>query len=210
MDDKINYEHPSYGQLEVVRTYGAGAKALYGSSIKHSNTIRLRLYGSYMQRHLNHNWYHNKGLKFEVEMSPTQWAEFISSIGIGGGTPCTIKFDNNGFVESPPDFHTRDTFDTEFKDSISYASREITDVIKETKEIFSKKSLNKADKEAILSNLYQVERVLKDTIPFIQESFGEAMNQTVHEAKGELEGWIASKVGNHTELEEAKQILSIE
>lgn len=209
MEEK-KYEHPSYGQLEVVRTYSSGATALYGSSIKHSNTIRLRLYGSYMKRDLNQNWYHNNGLKFEVEMSPTQWAEFISSINMGGGVPCTIKFDKQGRVESPPDFHTRDTFDSEFRNSISHASKGITNTIKETKEIFSKKSLNKADKEAILSNLYQIERTLKDTIPFIQESFGEAMNQTVHEAKGELEGWITSKVGNHFELEEAKQILSIE
>lgn len=52
-------EHPSYGMFGVSRVHG-GAISLFCSSVKHNNTIRIRICRGSVCRELNRNWYHGR------------------------------------------------------------------------------------------------------------------------------------------------------
>lgn len=87
----IVYSHSSWGLLQISRISGSGSQSLFGSSIKHSNTIALRIYKAKKHRSLSRDWYINEGCPYiKIEMSPAQWAEAITSLNIGCGVPCTI------------------------------------------------------------------------------------------------------------------------
>lgn len=84
--------HPSYGTLLFNRAYGGGETALFGSSIKHRDTITMELYHADITRGLNNDWIHGNKLVTRIEMSYSQFAEAITSFGCGSGVPVTIRY----------------------------------------------------------------------------------------------------------------------
>ena len=85
------YHHPSFGMLSFSRAHG-GHSNLFGSSIQHRDTIHMVLKEGTVSRDLNEDWYLGGPEIVEVEMSQSQFAELITSMNMGSGVPCTIKF----------------------------------------------------------------------------------------------------------------------
>lgn len=193
MTDKI-YTHPSYGQLEVSRCSSSGAHPLYGSSIKHRETLRIRLYSSTSKRSLSNNWYHPGWTMFEVEMSPSQWAEFISSIGNGGGVPCTIRFAEGKQVEDPPFISERANSDTEFDSTVKSAFAKLDQMLAEIEDLLAKPSVTKADRVKIKGLLYSARQELMSNLAFVKDQFTEQMDKTVLSAKGEIEAYQQARM----------------
>ena len=86
-----SYKHPSFGMLSFNRTHG-GHSNLFGSSIQHNDTIHMVLKEGVVIRGLNDDRYVGEDEILEVEMSQSQFAELITSMNVGTGTPCTIKY----------------------------------------------------------------------------------------------------------------------
>lgn len=84
-------EHPSYGMLSFSRHTSNYSHPLFGSSVKHKDTIHLKLKTGSVKRHLNQDWYFGEGLLFDVEMSYSQFAQLITCMNIGDGVPVTIR-----------------------------------------------------------------------------------------------------------------------
>jgi len=83
------------------------------------------------ERHLNRDWFHKKKHLIEVEMSQTQFAEMITSLNVGDGVPCTIRYlPDKHRIEDPPDTSQRQIFENEFKQEIKKLSLNIEDGIK--------------------------------------------------------------------------------
>lgn len=94
MNDKLfeNKEtHPSYAQLQISRVTSGKRVPLYGTSNQCRETIRISISKSELNRDLNRSWHFPKEELIEVEMSPSQFAEAITSLNLGGGTTVTIK-----------------------------------------------------------------------------------------------------------------------
>ena len=204
MEKETTYKHPSYGQLEINRVQAAMPHPLYGSSIKHRDTIRIRLYESSMKRMLNRDWHHTGRTIFEIEMSQSQWAEFVCAAGIGGGVPCTIRYIQGQEIEEPPFISKRAEFDGEFDDSLETVTQQITDAIKEADTLLEKPTVTKGDRKKIRELLYFAKQNLQSNLPFIKRSFTEQMDKTVNEAKGEVEAWSLNKV-----VTDAKQLAAM-
>ena len=188
--------HESYGMIGCSRVHSQPAKSLFGSSIKHSNSISLRIGTAEKHRHLNRDWYHKKSNLIEVEMSPTQFAEMITSLNMGDGIPCTIRYLPDHYrVEDPPEVNQREVFENEFKEEIKALMSNTKEGIKTIKEILNKKgTINKKEKEQMMGAVFEITRIMEDHIPFTQKSFNEAMDKTVSEAKGEVEAFVMNKV----------------
>ena len=188
--------HPSYGMLSFSRCYG-GETALFGSSILHSNTIRLTLREGEVDRHLNRDWYHGRKRLFEVEMSYSQFAELISSMNSGDGVPVTLKEVMGESRGKCPFENKRMEFVNDFTNKIKEVQTVCDDLINNTKKLFdTKKPLNKSEKENILAQLETIKREVNSNIPFIADSFNEQMDKTVMEAKGEVESFVQNKITN--------------
>lgn len=190
--------HESYAQLGISRSSSNRDVSLYGSSIKHHNTITIRIHPSEKQRGLNSDWFHAKNVPYiEVEMSNTQFAETITSLNMGDGVPCTLRYLNGKKIENCPDENKRIQFENEFAEQMKNINNKLNNLTKRTEEILiDKKVPTKGDKEEILSAIKMLKQEVKSNIPYIGSCFNEQMDKTVLEAKGEVEAFVNNKVNS--------------
>lgn len=193
--DKTTHKHESYAMLQINRTTTTGATNLFGSSIKHSDTIRLQITEGKLDRHLNRDWYHGGKQYIEIEMSNSQFAEAITSLNQGSGVPVTLKRLWGRQIKECPHADKRQEFEDEFRERMEKLSNDLDKLTEHTEfTLYDKKTINKADKELILSEIKRIKQEVKSNMPFIYKSFNEQMDKTVLEAKGEIEGFMMNKI----------------
>lgn len=194
---EVKSKHPSYGMLQFSRMSGA-ATNLFGSSIQHSDTIRLRISEASVTRMLNSDYFSNEGVLIEAEMSYSQFAEAITSMNAGGGVPITIRWmRDKGNIESCPFENKRAQFESEFKANLNEASADTEALISEISDLFkNKKTLNKADKDAVIDKLVKIRRNINGNNDYLYRQFNEQMDKTTLEAKGEIEAFAQNKLNS--------------
>lgn len=194
--------HPSYGMLTLSRSsIGGSGVALFGSSIRHNDTIRLCISKGVADRHSNEsNYYpaHGAAAQYiEVEMSYSQFAEAITSLNMGEGVPVTVMRLNGQRMPPCPFEDKQKLMRQEFSALASSVSADIKSQTEEIAELLqNKKTLNNGDKELILSALNSAAAKIRDHMPFINEMFAEQMEKTVTEAKGEFENFLQNKMNS--------------
>ena len=194
--DKCYKKHESYGVVQLSRSQRP-ATALFGSSIKHENVIKLKIARAELQRKYNLDYVFSspEHAIVEVEMSYAQFAEAITSLNQGSGVPVTIRYVNGKAVPDCP-FESKATqFHAEFEADLSKLSEVAKTATKRAKELLdSKKPLNKAEKEELLSLMASVSRAVDSDIPFVRDRFTEQMEKTLQEAKGNFEGFVQNRM----------------
>lgn len=191
-------KHESYGAMQLSRGQRP-ATALFGSSIKHENTIRLKISSAEIERKHHTDFIFSshsiKDTYIEVEMSYSQFAEAITSLNQGTGVPVTIRYANGRRTEPCPFTSKDEQFRTEFEADLDGLAATADDAVKYARALFdSKKPLTKAEKEELLSMLSSVSQTVKSNIPFIRDCFVEQMDKTVTEAKGNFEGFVQNRM----------------
>ena len=196
-DDEFEREHPSYGLIRISRvTGGPGATRLFGSPLaSHYGTIRLSIGGAKWTHGLHHDHYYGgmSGEHVEVEMSAAQFADMITSLNVGSGTPCTIRYLAGVQIPSPPDHpteaeHIRDGFEGSL-DRYKAKAREYREKI----ETLTSKLPAKA-KEQIRVALDVIEDQLGANVPFVVKQFQEATTKIATAAKAEVEAFVSHAV----------------
>lgn len=191
----IEFKHESYGTIDISRTTG-GARTLFGTDVKHGNTIKLRINGAELIRSINNDWYHTLDRLIEIELSPVQFAEAITNMNTNG-VPCTIKYFNGESKKEPPFINKKELFRQEFNEDIKEVSNKINELSKEVEEIInSKKTFTKIDKENILSGLFKIKQELTSNIPFVVECFDKQIERSVSHSKSEVEAYIQYKINS--------------
>jgi len=194
-------DHPSYGMLSFSRSNIGGGVALFGSSILHSNTIRLSITKGFLERR-DSNDYHYSGVRgaeryIEVEMSYSQFAETITSLNMGSGIPVTIRQIGGQRIEPCPYEDKQAQFRQEFASKAKETATSLAALAKTTQALFeSKKSLTKADKEEIVGALNSAAMEIASNMPFVYELFQAQMQKTVTEAKGEIESFVQNRINS--------------
>lgn len=188
--------HPSYGVIEISRGVNGGGRSLFGSSILHSNTISIRIREASLERSLCYDSIYGEGTLIEIELSQSQFADMITSMNMGGGTPCTFRWiRNKGNVADCPFKNKRKQFENELSENVDKANLIVEQLAQKISMLFeSKKALTKADKQAINSLLNQLINTTGSDRKFIYASFNEQMDATVKEAKGEIEAFMQNKI----------------
>src|SRR5271154_1604303 len=103
LSDATVEKHESYGMVGINRTSSSGTN-LFGSIATHHSFITLSVKRAEVHRHLASDWYHAEARDLiEIEMSHSQFAEMITSPGIGDGIPCTIRAFDGKLLESCPE-----------------------------------------------------------------------------------------------------------
>lgn len=192
IDDDKRTEHESYGLLSISRRQG-GRSHLFGSAVEHHNTIALTISRAEHVRNLSHDWYRDTDQLIEVEMSPAQFAEAITTLNHGCGVPCTIRhLQGHPNIQEPPFESIRETFHNEFKEDMEKIAGRLVDDMREIEKVLEKKALNKADREMILKRLSMLHQEVKSNLPFVHKSFDEAVDKTVVQAKAEVEAFFTN------------------
>jgi hypothetical protein len=131
----------------------------------------------------------------EVEMSPAQFAEAITSLNIGTGTPCTIRSIRGvGRIEDPPYKADRDLFDKEFTEKIKETMGEMDRLVAAAKELGDKKSITKKDMAQLMEQLRRIRQEIMSNMPFVAKSFSEHMGDVVSSAKIEFDAFAEGQL----------------
>jgi hypothetical protein len=195
MNFKDDIKHESFGMLQISRVSVSPPTNLYGSSIKHGNTIMLRIHEGSKRRDLNRDWYSANKLLVEVEMSQTQFAEAITSLNMGSGVPVTLRYVMGESKAICPEEHKRQEIEKEFDATCKNVCNGLDELIKKAQTTLNSGSqIKKADREELLSLLWQIKNNTMSTLPFIQKSFNEQMDKTVMEGKGEIEAFFTGAI----------------
>lgn len=196
-DDEFERKHPSYGCLRISRVQGgAGARRLYGSPLaNHYGTIRIEIGPSTWIHGLHHDRYHGsmRGEHIEIEMSAAQFADAITSLNLGGGTPCTIRHVAGVQIPPPPDYATEaEHIRNNFVGSLDKYREKAHKYRAKIEELTSK--LSAKAKEEIRIALDVMEQQLTSNIPFVVEQFQEATTKITTAAKAEVDAFVSHVV----------------
>lgn len=172
---------------------------MFGSEIGTDRPVVLRISKASMSRELSQNYYHCKSTPIiKVEMTPMQWAEFLTA-GNTMGVPCTIHKLNG---KTMPPVERVDIVSTFIKESagcfneFKKGATEIEDYINEV--LKSGKSMNKSQMKELLDRISCYKSRTISSVQFVHEQFNEAMETSVTRAKSEIAAY-ANRVLNGTD-----------
>ena len=183
-------KHESYGMVGIYRTSSSGTY-LFGSIQRHHSFITLTIKKAERVRHLAQDWYHADSLPIvEIEMSHSQFAELITSPGIGDGVPCTIRGLGGELLEPCP---PPESMESKFSEDLKKTTKETVAGLKQLTQqlgqalLPGEKALNKTELKALLSQIQNAVMSITDSIPFIEKQFDEEMEEKRDKMVGELE-----------------------
>lgn len=191
-------KHPSFGLISFSRSYG-GENVLFGSSIKNNHTIRMELKYADCKRNLSNDWYYGNKKIVEVEMSLSQFSELITSMNMGSGVPCTIRYtEKDGripMIQENPSKKSQfmDEFVEKIEDAMEIAQKQI-DELKSFMD--SKKNFGVKDKNEMINRLMKIKQNIGTNLNFCSECFNEQMDKTVMEAKCEVEAFYQNRINS--------------
>lgn len=188
MGDEVRKEHESYGVLTVHRATGTFDN-LFQSSVASMSGMILKVCRAAVGNHgLGHDHVYPREELIEVHLSPLQWAEAISSIGIGEGTPCTIhRVDGTRMEEHPREEalarRTAQQFAGELEDLGKFVRRAEAMV----DDILAKGGKMKAADRVNLKEIFgKLTRTIADSGPFLMKQTEDALGRMVGEAKAAI------------------------
>jgi hypothetical protein len=196
-DDEFEREHPSYGLVHISRVSGGGGVArLFGSPLaNHYGTIRISIGSAKWIHGLHYDRYFGslRGEHVEIEMSAAQFADMITSLNIGGGTPCTIRNLAGVQIPPPPDYateaeHIRDNFEG----SLDKYREKARTYRKKIEELTTKLSQKARDEIRIALDV--IEDQLGSNVPFVVKQFQEATTKITSAAKAEVDAFVTGVV----------------
>ncbi len=213
MKDAKRTEHESFGIAGFSRSTTSGdGVSLFGSSIKHGNTITFTVRQGEVDRHLEQDWYHSAARLpiVEIEMSQAQFAEMITSMNMGDGIPVTLRYVNGKKMEDCPHESKIAQHSNEFKQRMKEFS---TRVNAYGKDLYAKieKRLPKKEQDEVKNIVDQIVQEVESNIPFYEKQFVRQMEKTQTEAKAEIEAFVNNKIHSTglkslLEKEESKMI----
>lgn len=190
--------HPSYGTLRFSRAQSGSAIPLFGSSIKHRDTILLRISEAELVREFHRDEVFPSGKTIiEVEMSQSQFAEAITSLNFGSGVPVTIRsrIDMPGIIERCPYTSKKQEFEREFASCQEEGKKNFKEFQKRMKQIFDdKKTIGKTDREELIKDLEVLYGRIFSNQEFVYKQFNEQMDKTITEAKCEIEAFVQKEL----------------
>ncbi|MFT8556605.1 hypothetical protein [Liquorilactobacillus hordei] len=181
--------YDNVGKIVVNRT--VGRERLVGEEFDANSFVSITLYDGNVTKDeiTGRDEIYNNLLDriVEIELSPRQWGEFVSSFGVGVGTTCTIKSVagrkiTNKYVTPSSIERSEHTINYILNQKLKDFS-EKQEVIKE---ILKKKSIGKADREKLEALYADFDSFLASTIPYIKQDLREEANDVLGGAEAQF------------------------
>lgn len=128
----------------------------------------------------------------EIYFTPAQFAELLTSMGVGQGTPCTLTSILGISLDPPPkrsveSKRIRDSFDGKVRGVLST----FKDKAKQVSSLLEKKNLTLSDKKQIEETMAYAIREIEANIPYMLSSFQESTQKVITQAKIEVDAFVA-------------------
>lgn len=179
------YNHPAYGQIRVSRV--SGGTNLYGIEYPVSGYISVEVMGSTLHRDSSEDWPAAHDSKIILALSEAQWANMISSVGIGAGTQCTIQRIGKKLIPGLPDPRkSKEDFSFEMESALEA----IRESLNKAHETIQAMGLSKAKSSKVESLFEGLKKQLNRDLNFIGDQFDEHMENVTDGAKHELYNYV--------------------
>lgn len=190
-DEKI--EKANYmGKIRWSRTSG-GKRNLYGTEIRTDHPISLEIYESSVSRELSRNWYHTNKEIIRIELSPIQWAEFLTS-GNTEGIPCTIVSRECKRMDEVPQTEMIEQFAQESQEHFEDFEKGADKLYNQVKEAFeSGKPMGKKQMEDLMRSIKLYKENTVANIKYVRNTFAKDMDAIVTKAKAEVNAYVENK-----------------
>jgi len=135
-----------------------------------------------------------RGEHIEVVMSCAQFAELITTMNIGLGTPCTIRNMHGSNVLAAPDEPTEsEHVRSDFRQHLEQMAESLVQKRDEVRVLLdSKKNLGKHDRVHILNIMSNFVGELSGNLPFVLDVFSESAEKVAQHAKAEVDAFFAN------------------
>jgi hypothetical protein len=186
--------HPSYGFVRVSRV--SGHSALFGSPFKHQHFMTLSIGRSTRERSFGRDW-HFGGLTHglvEIALSEAQWAHMVSSVGMGGGVPATLRYVGGERMEDCPEQEEVERFHDDIERDAKAAMKFMNAAIEKMQALADDKAPSKEKRKEVLAELVRAQKSMIDSAPFMVKQLHERMDTVVHAAKTEVEAYVHSTI----------------
>lgn len=199
--DKSN-QKDYMGMISWNRLSCGAPQAMFGSEIKTDTPVCLRISRAYVDHELDST--HIGGRicaefkpMLEIEMTPIQWAEFLTAGNVDGGVPCTItridgkpteKVEMRNIAEDY-NVQTELTFD-QFKTNLSDLEKYVQDILQ------SGKPMGKAQMSELIRQMQLVRSNTVENVKYVKHCFKEDMATMVVKAKAEVNAYAELRLQN--------------
>jgi hypothetical protein len=196
IDENGNEMHESWLLLTASRVSSSPGAWLFDSEIQHNHYMVVTISRCKRHRTLNRDYKHSTNILLEMNMSFSQWAEFVSSIGDGGGASATLTMlVGEGHVpQAPPDSRLAESH-REVLDAGSKALRQVQAAYDELKAAFEMGG-KRAQREALVSLGHTIGNAPRN-MEFAAESLTEHVENVVAKARADIEAMVEAAAEGH-------------
>jgi hypothetical protein len=178
----------------VTHQYG-GNERMFGSDVEHSSRIVIEIHEAELHRRLsNDNVYPHKTI-CKLAFSEAQWAAFVSSSGLGVGTPCTLQRVTDGIGKSVPaidgDPSQTDMFKQEMAEQLRQRMKAVDEQLRKVDELIIKGKARKTELADIRETLRSTrDRLVSDSV-FVVDQFDRHVEKSGVAAKIQIESFAS-------------------
>lgn len=192
-------DHPAFGMVSVTRWTGGGQDGgfrMFGSDLRHRSGLTVTLSTASMRRGLSNDWHHEKDTLVEFTMSESQWARFVSSVGVGSGVPITLRrYMSDGLVVAPaiaePELTKKERHGEELRRTMEEALGKISESIDRLSGMLDSGKIGKTELRGVVHEMRIAVGNLPSNVEYALTTFDRATEQSVDDARTEIEAHIA-------------------
>lgn len=170
---------------------------MFGSEVGHMGVVRIAIHRAEMHRELSRDWIHGQKLVAEIEMTHSQFAAFITGVGRGEGTPCTLTAYGDAPAKSIAAIgHTptkQDQFHREIREQAQHVMEGIQEGIAKLEKLLEGGSISKTRLKEIVRGLKNTAENAPSNLSFTVKSAEEALEAATDHARIEIESFIDSR-----------------
>ncbi len=184
--------HPAYGMLGFSRVQGDPG-TLFGSEVKHTTSfIQMRVTQATEKWHLSQSWRHGNGKALiEVNMSHAQFAEAITSLNMGSGVPCTVRWLPG---QELPHIADESTVHEQIKADVKDTTKEAVDAIATLRAAILGAKMTKTQQAELLGLADQAKARLDNSLPFVLDQYAEALDTMKARAATEVDAMLTGAI----------------
>jgi hypothetical protein len=190
VDEDGRESHPAWAMIGASRvSSGPPGATLFDSDIRHAHTVMVRISTASRKRDLHRDWLYGERQFVEVEMSEAQWASFVSSMNVGSGVPCTVRFR----ADADPPIVPGMPFDSRLQASMDEVRTAADDAAAAVAEAFATYAAHKT-----AANLRSLEWTIKNmpaNLEFAASSLTRHTEDVVQKARADIEAFVVAKAG---------------
>ena len=176
-----------------------GSKKLYMSNLNNATWISLRIHEAKENNSFGEKKAYptsNRPL-VELDLSAAQFAELLTTMNVGNGVPCTLRYLNNEKIDQSGLEEEEKSIDVGkkyFQNSVKEFSETITamtdDFLKRSEDI----KMNKKDKENLKWIFNKINQEILSNMPFYVTQFEETAKKVLTESKAEIDAFITGGI----------------